>query len=201
MADRVEKTGDRLAGLGQALGDEFFRGEAGKHREALREADSEATRELASASGITDATLLDRLTALGIRAETLAALTLVPLVEVAWADGMMGERERDAILRGASSTGLGEDTWSYRLLRIWTHDRPAPELLEAWTRFISELASELDDTERSEFKRKVVGLARDVAKAAGGFLGVGAISSSEQALLARVDDAFLSDGPGKEPAR
>src|SRR5690242_3342880 len=75
----------------RALEDEFFRREDQRlleHLGALRVAAS--TREaLAKASGITDPVLLDMLVAHGIKAETVAALSFVPLLEVAWADGRL----------------------------------------------------------------------------------------------------------------
>src|SRR5512134_3789674 len=123
---------------GKALEEAFFKKQHEKQLAKIRlqQEQEEARESLAAASGITDdAALLDRLAALGIRAETLAALTLIPLVEVAWADGKMDARERDAILRGAESSGIQPGSPSYGLLEIWTQDRPAPELLESWRKY------------------------------------------------------------------
>ena len=61
-----------------------------------------ASREgLARVSGIADAEVLDRLVELGISPETWTALSLVPLVEVAWANGEVEDKERRAVLAGA----------------------------------------------------------------------------------------------------
>ena len=69
----------------KSLEDEFFRREDKRLIERLKELKAvEATRDaLAKASGVTKHAVLEELMELGIRAETMAALFTVPLVEVA----------------------------------------------------------------------------------------------------------------------
>ena len=45
---------------------------------------------------------------------------------------------------------------------------------------------------KAAFRERVMGNARDMAAAAGGFLGLGAVSAAEKAALTRLDDV-LSD--------
>jgi hypothetical protein len=114
--------------------------------------------------------LLARLAELGIRAETLAALTLIPLIETAWADGVMDAKERAAVLHGAATSGIAPDSASYRLLEIWTMERPAPEISAIWREFIAAIAESLDERERAALRAKIIGRAWAVANAAGSFL-------------------------------
>lgn len=182
-----------LKDRGKALEEQFFIRESERLRERLRlQQEEAAAREaLAEASGIQDPELLRRLAGLGIRPETLAALTLVPLVEVAWADGRMESRERDAILRGAVSSGIREGTPSHGLLELWTHDRPAPELMSSWKDYIRALCEELSADQRRHLEERIVGRARAVAEAAGGFLGLGSkVSPEEEAVLRELEEAF-----------
>ena len=58
--------------------------------DTLRQADSSGT-------------LVARLVEIGIRSDTLAALCLIPLVEVAWADGRLDPPEREALLAAAAA--------------------------------------------------------------------------------------------------
>lgn len=168
---------------GKSLTDSFFVGEA----EGLMD----PARLLAEGAGIEDQDLLERLQALGIRAETLQAFALVPLVQVAWADGRMEDAEREAVLDGAASTGIEPESLAYNLLRLWTYDPPPPELEDVWGEFIAVLTAELDDDQRRRLRKRIVGRARAVAEAAGGFLGLGSpVSASEEAVLARLDRAF-----------
>src|ERR687891_288917 len=89
--DRQERTmseeflGDRR----KALEEEFFAKQNQQLLRQLRETTAVRTQKeaLAAALGITDDDVLEHLMALGLSSETLAALSLVPLVEVAWAEG------------------------------------------------------------------------------------------------------------------
>lgn len=90
----------KLKPHGEALAEAFV-GDSDEARDAarlLREQERAARPVLAEATGVADANLVARIAGLGIRAETLAALTLVPLIEVAWADDRMDPRERGAVL-------------------------------------------------------------------------------------------------------
>jgi len=182
---------------GRALEKAFF---PKQHREQLaqlrwKQEESKAREALADASGLHDSDLLARLAGLGIRAETLAALTLIPLVEVAWADGEIDPREREAILRGAESVQIAKSSPSYTLLEIWTLDRPAPDLMETWRHYLHALTSELTREQKQHLEEKIVGRARAVAEAAGGFLGLGSgtsVSPEEEAVLAKLARAFAA---------
>ncbi len=162
-----------------------------RHQLELREKEDDALEDLAAASGISEEAVLRRLAKLGIRVDTLAALTLIPLIEVAWADGKMDAREREAVLFGAESTGISKESPSHGLLRIWIEDPPAPELVDAWSEFISALCSEFSEVQRGRLQRNILGRARQVAEAAGGFLGLGSkVSKEEKAVLERLARAF-----------
>jgi len=183
---------DPLDERSRALEAAFFPSHASDYRDAirLREQELAAVSALREASGITEEPTLRRLAALGIRAETLAALTMIPIVEVAWADSRMDVKERDAVLVGAESVGIEPGSPSHGLLRIWTEDRPAPDLLAAWRDFITALGRELEPDERARLGEKLVGRARAVAEAAGDILGGGPISPEEAKVLAGLSDAF-----------
>jgi hypothetical protein len=177
---------------GRALENAFYRKPAESDRERLRDARSKEAAQalLRRASGITDGAILSRLEGLGIGPETLAALTLIPLVEVAWADGRMEEKERHAVLSGAESMGIPKESPSHQLLRGWLEERPGPDLGRAWSEFIEAVCRELSVESRIRLRENVVGRARKVAEAAGGFLGLGSISRKEELVLAELEQAF-----------
>jgi len=95
--------GDRRASFEEL----FFAKQDAKVIAALRQAHERkaAIEGLARASNIEDPELLERLVDLGIDARSWTALSLVPLVEVAWADGTIDEKERTAILAAALALG------------------------------------------------------------------------------------------------
>lgn len=65
--------------------------------------------------------------------EKLAALTLAPLVEIAWADGRVTAAEREGVMQAAKALGLGQHTDFCRTtLMRWLHERPPTEALQHW---------------------------------------------------------------------
>jgi hypothetical protein len=185
MANEI--LGDRK----KALEEEFFRKENERQRAALqarkqREESAGALRE----AGIADEAMIGRLQDLGVDAAAIAALELVPLVEVAWADGTLDERERAAVLRAAREAGVTDDKPGFVLLESWLSQAPEPHLLETWSAYVGGLCEQLAPEARRTFREQLLGRARVVAKAAGGFLGIGTVSAKEQAVLAALERAF-----------
>ncbi|HEY8611447.1 MAG TPA: hypothetical protein VIL69_09185 [Roseomonas sp.] len=151
--------------------------------------DRSEKEKLADASGLRDEKLLDRLVALGFGSATVAALSLVPLVVVAWADGVVGEKERAAILSAAGEAGLDGTGPGRDLLSRWLAEAPPPALIVAWTDYVHALAPEA----RATLHHRVMNRARQVAEAAGGLLGLlRGISPVEERALARLDAAFTA---------
>jgi len=139
---------------------------------------------------ILDPSLSETLAGLGIRSETLAALTLIPLVRVAWADEQLVEEERRAVLRGAESVGIAEDSPGHALLRAWLEERPDPRIFEAWRDFVAALCARLSIEGQLELREELLGRAREVAEAAGGFLGLRSISRREETVLRELESVF-----------
>lgn len=182
---------DALEDFGRAIQSAFYEDEGEAFRAALAAEEAAAAGALRRATGIDDADLLVRLAELGVRPETLAALTLIPLIETAWADGVMDPKERDAVLSGAVSSGIAEDSASYRLLEIWTIERPAPGLSQAWHEYIAALSASLSASERASLRAKIIGRARRVAEAAGRLLhSAPDVSAEERAVLDAMGASF-----------
>jgi hypothetical protein len=149
---------------------------------------------LAEASGITHVPTLEQLVVLGVGCETLAALTLYPLVAVAWVDGKIDRHERDAVLKAADRCGLKPESTSYRLLVDWLdHAPPDAVLRSAWKGLVAELCTDMDDEARASFRDEILGRTRAVANASGGFLALDKTSSAEQRLLEDLATAFARD--------
>jgi hypothetical protein len=180
MAD--EFLGDRR----RALEESFFQKQDRLLMEKLKakvEVD-EKKQGLAAASGLQDDAVLQALVDLGIDAQTVAALTLAPLVEVAWAspDGVQ-VKERAAILKAAQAQGVTEGSPAHHLLDHWLNERPGPELLAAWKEYVAALRQSTEPKIYEQLCDEILDRAEGVAQAAGGFLGMAAVSSGERAVL------------------
>src|SRR5436190_20543496 len=126
--------------------------------------ESQTTKDdLRKASGMTDDKVLDKLVELGLRSNAIAALSLVPLIEVAWADGEIQDNERTAILQGAHGKGLEQGTDGYELLQTWLKAKPESALYEAWESYIKALAGQLNDEQNRLLRNQIVGFAKMVA--------------------------------------
>lgn len=179
------------------LEESFFSKPSAKLREELRRAEHDRTTQmetLAAVSGIEDIAVLEKLALLGIGHETLAALTLYPLVAVAWADGNSDHNEREAVLEAARECGLEPSGVSYRLLAEWLEHRPDSLLLAAWKGFIAEISQSLTAEWRETLEREILKRARAVANASGGFLALDKTSGVEQQVLEELIAAF-AQGP------
>jgi hypothetical protein len=181
-----------LEDRGRALEDEFFNRENAKKLEALKHnLDVERSRdELRKASGMSDVPLLDKLMELGLSAPTVTALSLVPLVTVAWADGSIADNERAAILQGAHGKGFDPGSAGYQLLEGWLTNPPSDKLMSVWEDYIKVLSGQLSDEQHLKLRSEIVGFSKLVATSAGGILGIAKVSSSEEKVLNRIEAAL-----------
>jgi hypothetical protein len=187
MSDEV------LGARRKALEESFFHRVNQELLENIRnESGKELKREdLASASGIEDRAVLDHFVELGLTVETVAAIAIVPLVQVAWSDGKLDDKERHAVLSAAAQYGIAFGSSARDLLSHWLEEQPAASLGEAWHEYISAVVAEYPASTINSIKSGLLGRARDVAEASGDVLGLGTkISSSEEAVLAELEKAF-----------
>jgi hypothetical protein len=151
----------------------------------------ETKKVLSKVSGITNEDILQKLVDLNVRPEIVATLSLVPLIEVAWADGKVDEEEKAAVLEAAAKSFVSKDSPDFDLLRQWMEHKPSLKLLDAWKHYVKGLCGELTQHQKNALKKDLIGHARQVAEATGGILGFGnKTSKSEQEMLDRLESAF-----------
>ena len=171
----------------KALEEAFF---ARQNAELIRRLQApEGQKELSGTAGLQDPKVMERLEAHGIGANALAALSLVPLVLVAWADGSLEPEERRAVLSAANEAGIPAGGAAHALLDHWLAQHPPQDLLATWTDYVRALAPEA----RAALHKDVMARAHQVAEASGGFLGlVSKVSANEKTVLKRLEDAFAA---------
>ena len=145
---------------------------------------------LATVSGITNEAILDSLVRLNVRPETLAALAVVPLVEVVWADGEVDDKERANVLDHAASQGIALGSIEHELLERWLAHRPEASLLDAWQHYVRGLCERMSPAERDALKQELLRNARKAAEASGGLFGLGKVSREEKLVLAKLESGF-----------
>jgi len=119
------------------------------------------------------------------------ALSMIPLVTVAWADREVQDTEKAAILTAADSAGIHKDSDASELLAAWLVERPESDLLDAWKSYTAAVKEVTDPAAFGQLKTAVLGTAKAVAESAGGILGLGnKTSAAEQKVLDDLESAF-----------
>ena len=170
---------------GKALEEAFF---AKKNRELLEQVkidlDTETQRDaLKAATGVTADTVLDSLIGIGVNSESLAALAIAPMILVAWADGSISDKEREAVVSAAEKAGVEADSTASKLLSSWLEEKPSDELADTWKEYVGAVKLKLPAGDQVKLGEQILARCQTVAESAGGFLGLGSISAKETALL------------------
>lgn len=177
----------------KALENVFFEKENERLLMKLREKkELEAERKaLFDVTKIQDETLLDHLIEVGIRAETWLAISLFPLVEVAWADRVVQDEQRAAIMKAAEVHGIKPGSDAGDLLEEWLTTQPRPKLRKVWMEYVQTVSAVLSGAAIEAMREETLEMSKAVAEAAGGFLGLGhRISHVEQQTLDELEKAF-----------
>lgn len=183
-----------LADRERSLEEQFFSRQSEELKRKLREKHEreDARAGLRRIAVITNEETIDRMVELGITAETWAAISLVPLVEVAWANGEVDAKERQAVLAAANANGLSPGSPGFAVLESWLQRRPDARLLQAWGEYIMALGAQLTPAERHRLRDELMSRARQVAETTGGFLGLGRrVSPEEEVVLQELEKAFV----------
>jgi hypothetical protein len=171
----------------------FFAQENAKLLEKLREEArmKERRDSLRAVLRVDDESVVDALIEMDLYPETVVAFGLVPMIEVAWADGEISPKEREAVLVAAAARGVEKGSTTYELLENWLQRKHGPELLDTWKQYVAAISAQLDGAKNAALKERVLGQARAVAEAAGGILGLGfKVSASEEKVLDELEAAF-----------
>jgi len=151
-----------------------------------RNRDETARRQLSERTGVVDTEVLADLDTLGYTPDTVLLLHLVPLIQVAWAEGGVSDRERQYILEAARASGVTPGSAADAQLANWLSSPPPPEFFEKTLRVIGTMLRSRPAEERQEQERDLLSYCTAIATISGGILGLGKVSREEQDALARI---------------
>jgi hypothetical protein len=174
---------DIIQERGRSLEDDYFRK---KDRELVekiqRAADADRARaDVGRAAGLSDPALAQELLDLGVTAETVTLLPIVPILQMAWAEGGVSESERELIVRFARGRGITEGSPADQQLTSWLVRRPGEAVFARAGRLIRAVLDSGSDSGLNA--DDLVAYAEKIASASGGVFGIGKISSAERTLL------------------
>ena len=153
----------------KAMEANYFRQQDERLLETLRQKAKldEIALALAGKLRVDNPDLLERVRALGINADNAPAFLIAPLVQVAWAEGVVSDRERKCVLRLARDRGVEDGSPAATQLAAWLDERPAEKLFETAVAVIKYGLEVLDPHERDERIKKLVDACHEVAAASG----------------------------------
>ena len=132
---------------------------------------------------VTDVEVAERIEALGFGGAAARVFDLLPLVHVAWADGQIQRKEREAIFRILRARGIGPEDRPAQAIAALLEERPSPEFMDE----ALALCREVVRVRGQASARTVLELCDQVARAAGGLLGIrSAVSPEERAALVEI---------------
>jgi hypothetical protein len=183
----------------KAFEESYFRKEDAKLLEQLRKgaALDDIATALAAMLQVDNPELIVRAKEAGITAETASAFFLAPLVEVAWAEGSVGKKERDTVLRLARERGIAAESPAYAQLVSWLEKRPPDSFFDVALDVIKAGFAILPHSEREDRIKRIVDACHEVAAASGSevarLLGLGdGVSGSEVSTLNTISERLRS---------
>ncbi|PQO44493.1 hypothetical protein [Blastopirellula marina] len=155
-------------------------------------AEENLVEELSKATAITDRGLIERLIGLGITPRNMAALTMYPMVSVAYADGVLNIEERELIMKMAHEWNMNPGDPGFEVLNHWLQHGPTEEGFQVWKKYIQAVMTQMDSQQIADLKQSVMTRATAVATAVGDILGRfgNRTTKSEDARLAEIESVF-----------
>ena len=182
------------------LEEEYFRKKNQELVEKLRERQARETdrQRMSEITGVSDQEALEALQDLGFTADTVQLLHIVPLVEVAWAEGGVADRERELIVKVARSRGVEPGSLADVKLSHWLEEKPSDRFFQNTLRAIRVVLELLPEDQRAAGRKDLISYCSQIAEVVeGGILGRGRITDEERMLIAHIATEI---GQGREEA-
>ena len=168
--------------------DEYFWKKDRELIEKMRRAAAaeQANREMGIKAGLNDPETIRELAALGFTTDTVDLLPLMPVIQVAWAEGGVSDAERRLITNLARSRGIGAGSAADGQLSTWLATPPDAQVFTRSTRLIRAMLTSPTSAGTAMTPEQLVKYCEEIAAASGGILGMRKISAEERALLSQI---------------
>lgn len=168
--------------------EEYFRR---KDRELLesmrkRELDAATRKSLEDATGIHDPEQIQELQALGFTLATVTLLPLLPVLQVAWAEGGVSASERAMIINLARARDIVAGSEADAQLQQWLDEKPSDATFRKASRLIGAILDHPDASQVQVKPDDLLQYCEQIAQASGGLFGIGAVSAEEKKVLQQI---------------
>ena len=177
----------------KALEEQFFQQHDKELVQKLKDAAEKqhSREEIARLTGISNDQVLNSLAELKVGGAATLVMSLFPIIEVAWADGKLDSKEHAVIMDLAHTIGLEKGSPAFAYLEKWLAEKPELQWHDLWANYVKALSAKMKPDDKAMLKATVLGRARVVAEASGGFMGLAfRLSETERAMLEKLEQAF-----------
>lgn len=146
--------------------------------------------ELKQATGLNSQELIERLHQAGFNARNVDALQWLPVAMVAWAsEGVTPEEVKAAKLMHLH-TPANCNAEAVELFQYWFNQRPSHELWTLWEEFVQACSATQSPELHMQTGQLILEIANRVARASGGFMGFGEVSTAEREVLDKIRSLY-----------
>lgn len=170
--------------------EDYFRKQDRELIERMRKAAADAA--VGARTGIQDPDLLRDIAALGFNADTVSLLPLVPILQVAWADGDISPEERKLIVDLARTRDIAEGSPADQQLAEWLARSPPAGTFARADRLVAAMLAAHSGPTHDLSAADLVKYCETIAHASGGILGLGKVSAGERAAIEQIQTALKS---------
>jgi tellurite resistance protein len=184
---------DSISIRGRSEEEQYFLKAEGELLEKVRAraAKEDERKALGHFHGVEDPDILAAFDEAGYDRDSVQVIHLVPLIQIAWADGSVSKEERAELLAIAAARDVVEGSAAHAKLLSWLDSPPSALFFSRTMHIITRLVEVFPEAKRQALHGDVMNTALAVASASGGFLGLGSkVSSTEKALLDKFAKAF-----------
>lgn len=177
-----------LGDRGRSLEEEYFRrlDREGLDRARRLSALANQRRQLEELTCLPQAEV-EALQAHGFTPETIALLPLIPLVQMAWAEGGVSDAERTIVVQFARARAIPEGSVADQKLAAWLSDPPRTEVFADASRLLAAMLGAQGSVAKGFTADELVKQCERIAAASGGVLGFGRIGVTERVLLTTIE--------------
>ncbi len=147
--------------------------------------------QVVAALNLPDPKLAERMLMLGFDAETASVLYLLPLIQVAWANGSVSRAERAQIMRILRLREIPEGSRAWQMCETLLDSRPTDAFLHHSRQLLQAVLKSKGRAVETQVERELIVLCLDVAEVSSGIFGFGGrVSRAEEDAIREIAAGF-----------
>lgn len=143
--------------------------------------------------GVFETDVAETFLELGFRPHTARAIEMAPLVYVAWASNKVTDSECTAATAEVYDSLLRDFPATMSIFHRWMTARPQPGTWDLWVKYTQCRLESMSAADQAELHSTILRQAKRIARASGGWMGIGSICREEQEVIDAIDRVFVTE--------